>query len=80
MINEQIDWIIIPDTHEAIISRDLFVQVQGLLKQKAKRGRGGLEIKSPFHQYCILFRVWKWNMVSIEPKRIYMWNLRKAWK
>ncbi|WP_255238353.1 recombinase family protein [Bacillus sp. 7705b] len=44
-INEQIEWIIIPDTHEAIISRDLFVQVQGLLEQKAKRGRGGTRDK-----------------------------------
>lgn len=44
-INEQKEWIIILDTHEAIISRDLFVQVQGLLEQKAKRGRDGTRAK-----------------------------------
>ncbi|MCS0790833.1 recombinase family protein [Cytobacillus firmus] len=44
-VNNQKDWITIHDAHEPIISRDVFEQVQTLLKQKAKRGRGGTRKK-----------------------------------
>lgn len=40
-INDPSEWIIVTDAHEPIISRDVFEQVQNLLEQKAKRGRGG---------------------------------------
>ncbi|UOE57310.1 recombinase family protein [Cytobacillus oceanisediminis] len=40
-VNDQNEWITISEAHEPIISRDVFEQVQKLLEQKAKRGRGG---------------------------------------
>ena len=40
-VNDQSEWITISNTHEPIISRNMFEQVQSLLEQKAKRGRGG---------------------------------------
>lgn len=40
-VNDQSEWIIISDVHEPIVSREMFEQVQSLLDQKAKRGRGG---------------------------------------
>ncbi|KAF0824767.1 recombinase [Cytobacillus firmus] len=40
-VNDQSEWITISDAHKPIISRDMFEQVQSLLEQKAKRGRGG---------------------------------------
>ncbi|WP_138417781.1 recombinase family protein [Aquibacillus sediminis] len=39
--NDQNEWITIPNTHEPVISRDVFEQVQKILEQKARRGRGG---------------------------------------
>ncbi|PGT88760.1 recombinase family protein [Bacillus sp. AFS040349] len=44
-VNDQSEWITISDAHEPIISRDMFEQVQKLLVQKAKRGRGGTRKK-----------------------------------
>ncbi|MCB5236865.1 recombinase family protein [Niallia circulans] len=44
-INDPKDWITISDTHEPIISREVFEQVQSLLEQKARRGRGGTRKK-----------------------------------
>lgn len=35
------DWIIVPNTHEPLISREIFEQVQKIIEQKAARGRGG---------------------------------------
>ena len=35
------DWIIVPNTHEPLIPRDIFEQAQQIIKQKAARGRGG---------------------------------------
>ncbi|KKB40009.1 MULTISPECIES: recombinase family protein [Bacillaceae] len=40
-VNDKSEWITISDAHEPIIPRDVFEQVQSLLEQKAKRGRGG---------------------------------------
>jgi site-specific DNA recombinase len=40
-VNDQSEWITISDAHEPIISREVFEQVQKLLEQKARRGRGG---------------------------------------
>ncbi|KUP08951.1 recombinase [Bacillus coahuilensis p1.1.43] len=44
-VNDQSEWITISDAHEPIISRDVFEQVQKLLEQKARRGRGGTRAK-----------------------------------
>ncbi|MCM3444508.1 recombinase family protein [Metabacillus halosaccharovorans] len=40
-VNDQSEWITISDAHDPIISREVFEQVQKLLEQKARRGRGG---------------------------------------
>jgi len=39
-INTQNEWIIVPNIHEPIISREVFEQVQKLLESKARKGRG----------------------------------------
>ncbi|CAM3951206.1 recombinase family protein [Alkalicoccus chagannorensis] len=39
------DWITIPNTHEPLISRETFEQVQKLLEEKAARGQGGTRKK-----------------------------------
>lgn len=44
-VNDRCEWITISDAHEPIISRDVFEQVQKLLEQKARRGRGGTRVK-----------------------------------
>ena len=38
--NSEEDWIIVPNAHEPIILREVFIQAKSLLEQKAKRGRG----------------------------------------
>ncbi|QDP39260.1 recombinase family protein [Radiobacillus deserti] len=43
--NDSADWVTIPNTHKPIISREVFEQVQSLLEEKAKRGRGGTRKK-----------------------------------
>ena len=53
--NNPNEWITISDTHEPIISRDVFEQVQKLLEQKARRGRDGTRKKKHLYTniaYC----------------------------
>lgn len=38
--NIEEDWVIVHNTHEQIISREVFEQAKMLLEQKDKRGRG----------------------------------------
>ncbi|MGD6796263.1 recombinase family protein [Metabacillus indicus] len=44
-VNNRKEWTTISDAHKPIISREVFEQVQKLLEQKAKRGRGGSRAK-----------------------------------
>lgn len=44
-VNAKEDWVIVPNTHQPIISRDVFEQVQKMLEQKAIRGRGRTKAK-----------------------------------
>ena len=36
------EWIVAPDTHEAIIGRETFERVQEMLKDRARSGSGGM--------------------------------------
>lgn len=52
-VNHQSEWITISDAHEPIISSNVFEQVQKLLEQKAKRGRGGTrKLKNLFTNFA----------------------------
>lgn len=44
-LNAKEDWVIVPNTHQPIISRNVFEQVQMMLEQKARRGRGKTKAK-----------------------------------
>ena len=44
-VNAKEDWVVVPNTHQPIISRDIFEQVQRMLEQKARRGRGRTKAK-----------------------------------
>lgn len=46
------DWIIVSNTHEAIISRELFEEAKYLLQARARRGRG--RTKAPKHLFTNL--------------------------
>lgn len=50
-VNEE-DWIIVSNTHEAIISKELFEEAKQLLQAKARRGRG--RTKAPKHFFTNL--------------------------
>lgn len=50
-VNEE-DWIIVSNTHEAIISRELFEEAKQLLQAKARKGRG--RTKAPKHLFTNL--------------------------
>ncbi|MGI8372204.1 recombinase family protein [Priestia megaterium] len=47
--NSPKDWIVVTDTHQPIISKEIFEQVQNLLASKARRGRG--KTKAPKHLF-----------------------------
>ena len=36
------EWIVVPDTHEAIVSRETFAKVQEMLRDRARSGSGGM--------------------------------------
>ncbi|MFJ7978451.1 recombinase family protein [Peribacillus sp. NPDC096379] len=44
-LKDRNDWVIVSDNHKPIISREVFEQVQSLLEQKARKGRGGTRKK-----------------------------------
>lgn len=48
LLNEE-DWVVMPNTHEPIISRELFEEAKHLLAMRARRGRG--RTKAPKHLF-----------------------------